>query len=102
MAMMDTAVVETWTPIVQSAQQDDTQRVLDTLTLAFAADPAVRWMYPKPQQYLQSFPAFAHGFGGSAIAHRTALVSERLPDYLESMNPRNIPLYERHGFEVIG
>jgi hypothetical protein len=48
MAMGDMAVVEIWTPTVQSAQQDDTQRVLDTLTLAFAADPAVRWMYPDP------------------------------------------------------
>ena len=186
MALVDTAVVETWTPTVQSAQQDDTQRVLDTLTLAFAADPVVRWMYPDPQQYLQSFPAFAHAFGGSAIARRTAFVSEgysgaalwlppdtapdeealtalveesvaarekadafaifeemacyhpdephwylpligvdparqgrgygsamlqhalrrcddeRLPAYLESTNPRNMPLYERHGFEVIG
>jgi len=177
MAMVDTAV--------QSAQQDDTQRVLDTLTLAFAADPAVRWMYPEPQQYLRSFPAFAQAFGGSAIAHRTALVSEgysgaalwlpphtapdeegltalleesvterertdafavfeemvhyhpdephwylpligvdparqgrgygsamlqhalrrcddeRLPAYLEATSPRNVPLYKRHGFEVI-
>jgi hypothetical protein len=76
--------------------------VLDTLTLAFAADPAVRWMYPDRQQYLRSFPAFAYAFGGSAIAHRTAFVSERLPAYLESTNPRNILLYERHGFEVIG
>lgn len=42
MALVDTVVIETWTPTVQPAQQDDTQRVLDTLTLAFAADPAVR------------------------------------------------------------
>lgn len=27
MAMVDTAVVETWTPTVQLAQKDDTQRV---------------------------------------------------------------------------
>jgi GNAT superfamily N-acetyltransferase len=186
MAMIGTIVVETCAPTVQSAHKDDSQQVLDTLTLAFAADPAVRWMYPDPQQYLQYFPAFAHAFGGRAIARGTALVSTgyagvalwlppdtapdekvltallaesvadreradafalfeemaryhpdeshwylplmgvdparqgrrygsamlqhalrrcddgRLPAYLESTNPRNIPLYERHGFEVIG
>lgn len=27
---------------------------------------------------------------------------ERLPAYLESSNPRNIPLYQRFGFEILG
>ena len=160
--------------------------MLATLTLAFAADPAARWLYPDPQQYRRYFPAFVQAFGGAALARGTAVVSEghagaalwlppdtapdeealtalleesvadrekadafavfdamaryhpdephwylaligvkparqgqghgsamlrhalrwcdqaRLPAYLESTAPRNIPLYERHGFEVMG
>ena len=41
---------------------------------------------------------------GSALL-RFALaecVGDEAPAYLESSNPRNIPLYERHGFEIIG
>jgi ribosomal protein S18 acetylase RimI-like enzyme len=43
------------------------------------------------------------GLGSTLIKEGLRRCDEqRLPAYLESSNPRNIPLYERHGFEVIG
>lgn len=38
------------------------------LTLAFASDPAARWMYPEPERYLTHFPAFICAFAGHAFA----------------------------------
>jgi ribosomal protein S18 acetylase RimI-like enzyme len=60
----------------RAATSDDADRLFEILTLAFAADPAARWMYPDPQQYLHYFPLFAEAFGGGAIAEGTAFVSE--------------------------
>lgn len=43
------------------------------------------------------------GFGSQLMKHALARVDEDgLPAYLESSNPRNISLYERHGFEIMG
>src|SRR5262245_1142626 len=185
--MLTAPTSETTTPsAVTVPQQEDAQRLLDTLTLAFAADPPNRWMYPQPWQYLRYFPSFALSLGGAAFARRTALACDdysavalwlgpdaspddqsltnliaesvapekrtdlaavlaemgrhhpeephwylpligvdpaqqgkglgaallqpvlaecdraRLPAYLESTNPRNRPLYERHGFRAMG
>lgn len=44
-----------------------------------------------------------NGLGGALLRHALAKVDEAgLPAYLESSNPKNIPLYLRHGFEVTG
>ena len=43
------------------------------------------------------------GYGGALMAHALQQIDEEhLPAYLESSNPRNISLYERHGFETLG
>jgi GNAT superfamily N-acetyltransferase len=172
--------------IIKTAVASDEARVIDTLALAFAADPAARWVWSDPQKYLMHFPSFAKAFGGRAFAHGSAhyvdgyagaalwlppnvhpdtetlasllqsTVSEHVqkdafavfeqmgsyhpsephwylpllgvdplqhgkglgsalmqhalnrcdqdgkPAYLESSNPKNIPFYERHGFELLG
>ena len=43
------------------------------------------------------------GLGTVLMQHALELVDERrLPAYLESSNPRNVTLYERHGFVSTG
>ena len=43
------------------------------------------------------------GYGGALLRPALARCDhDRSIAYLESSNPQNIPLYERHGFEVIG
>ena len=42
------------------------------------------------------------GIGSSLLRHTLDSVDEqKLPAYLESSNPANVPLYQRHGFEVL-
>ena len=174
------------TPTSRTAAASDEAPVVAVVVLAFSGDPAARWTWPDPRQYLTHFPSFVKALGGKAFAHggahcldgnagaalwlppgiqpdedaviellqRTGSASvqqdlagvfeqmgrchpqephwylpfigvdparqgrglggvlmkhalatcdrDRAPAYLESSNPMNIPLYERHGFELLG
>lgn len=59
-------------PAVKIATRAQEQQLIDTLVLAFSADPVIRWFYPDPHDFLQSFPEFARSYGGKAFDHETA------------------------------
>jgi hypothetical protein len=59
-------------PIVKTATESEEVSVIDALKLAFAADPAVRWVWPDPPKYLSHFSSFARAFGGKAFANKSA------------------------------
>jgi ribosomal protein S18 acetylase RimI-like enzyme len=59
-------------PAVRTATPAQAQKLIAPLVLAFANDPAVRWMYPDAHQYRTFFPAFVRAFAGKAFALGTA------------------------------
>lgn len=44
-----------------------------------------------------------HGYGSSLLGYALAICDrDKMPAYLEASSPRNVPLYRRSGFEVLG
>jgi ribosomal protein S18 acetylase RimI-like enzyme len=57
----------------------DRRRAIQTIVLAFAADPVIRWFYPEPWRYLAHYGDFVEAFGGQAFGEGSAWT---LDDYL--------------------
>jgi hypothetical protein len=57
-------------------QPADRRRGVATLTLAFAADPIMRWAWPDAHQYATYWPRIAEAYGGRAFDHGTAYALE--------------------------
>ena len=78
---------------------------LDDLLATF--EKMDEWNPDEPHWYLPLVGvepnAQGRGLGGALMRHAVARCDqEDAVAYLESSNPRNISLYERHGFEVMG
>jgi ribosomal protein S18 acetylase RimI-like enzyme len=91
------AVVGVLGETVAREKHDDLFSTVEQMALAHPTYP--HWYLP----WLAVEPALqGRGLGGRLLEHGLEIVdADRLPAFLETPNPRTVPLYERHGFEVI-
>ena len=59
-------------PPIRVMTSGDEDVAVNTIVLAFSADPMARWSWPGAAQYLASMPALVRGMGGAAFSHGTA------------------------------
>jgi ribosomal protein S18 acetylase RimI-like enzyme len=90
-----TSLIEEHAP---KEQQADMERVFAQMDTYHPSEPC--WYLPM----IGVDPVCqGHGYGSALLRHALEQCDrDRMPAYLESSNPRNIPLYQRHGFEIIG
>lgn len=103
-----------WLPPGVSPDEEGLGMVLQTnigakrLDTVFAVMEEVGAGHPdEPHWYLPAIGvdpmAQGKGFGSALLAESLNVCTQTCtPAYLESTNPANIPLYLRHGFEVVG
>jgi GNAT superfamily N-acetyltransferase len=91
------SVVSVLSETVAREKHDDLFATLERMAVAHPTYP--HWYLP----WLAVAPALqGRGLGARLLDHGLAIVdADGLPAFLETPNPRTVPLYERHGFEVI-
>jgi ribosomal protein S18 acetylase RimI-like enzyme len=94
----DDAIITLLAQTVAADKQDDTFAVLGQMD---TAHPDYRhWYLP---WFAVDTALQGRGLGSQLMAPRLQIVdATHLPAYLETPNPRTIPFYRRHGFEVTG
>jgi GNAT superfamily N-acetyltransferase len=54
-------------PSISAVTRSNEDAVISLMTLAFSDDPATRWMFPDPRQYLTHYPTFVRLYAGAAF-----------------------------------
>lgn len=65
-------------PAVYGIDEASSEAAFATIVLAFVGDPAARWCWPQPDDFLRNMPLAARAFGGKAFALGTAFGIGRL------------------------
>ena len=63
-------------PTVRRVNEANEAAAIDTIVLAFAADPVARWTWPGAHDYLAAMPRLVRAFGGNAFAHGSAICTD--------------------------
>lgn len=61
-------------PEIRKATRSDQPRFEAAMTMAFSADPAARWAWPDPLQFITVFIPLVTLFGGKSLDHDSAYV----------------------------
>jgi GNAT superfamily N-acetyltransferase len=61
---------------IKIASLADENLVIDTIVLAFTADPMARWTWPHAHQFLAALPRMVRALGGEAFSHGSAFCTE--------------------------
>jgi ribosomal protein S18 acetylase RimI-like enzyme len=91
------AIVKVLSDNVAPEKHEDTFAVLEQMDESHPTFP--HWYLP----WLAVSPELqGNGLGSRLLEHGLRTVDESgLPAYLETPNPRTVPLYERHGFQTV-
>ena len=63
-------------PTVKPISDAGQAAAIDTVVLAFAADPVARWTWSGSYEYLTGMPKLVRAFGGQAFTHGTAICTD--------------------------
>lgn len=75
----------------------DANKTFATMISAFIADPLMRWMYPEPHSYVESFPKLVRAFTGSAFEDGTAYAAKDFSGAALWLQPGKTPDEEAAG-----
>lgn len=78
-------------PRVRSVAHSEKDQFESTMTMAFMADPVVRWAWPDPHQYIKAFIPFVNLFGGKFIDHGSAYVIGDFFGVVQLLPPNVLP-----------